>query len=119
MQNAFIIIKGKPKAFQIENLKLGSNGVYAVKFKNSNTVFHYKFCDVVCLNEFKWHDYLHCKVYIGGIEQHNIADIRSFQQGSLTHWRITFNNGFVQDYLDGNIYVSESCLADDKAKKLF
>lgn len=119
MHHAFIIIKGKPKALQIEKFNLGSNGVYAVKFKNSHTIFHYRFADVVCLKEFKWHDYLHCKVYIKGIEQHNIADIRSFQQGVLTHWRITFSNGYVQDYLDGTIHVSESCLVDDKAKSSF
>ena len=119
MPNSFIIIKGQPKALQIERFHMGSNGVYDVKFKSSPKTYHYRHSDVVWLKEAVWHDHLHCKVYIGGREQHNVEDIRSFQQGELTHWRITFNNGYVQDYLHGSIRVVESCLADDKAQKVF
>jgi hypothetical protein len=74
---------------------------------------------VVWLKDAVWHDHLHCKVYIGGREQHNVEDIRSFQHGEQTHWRITFNNGYVQDYLHGSIQVVESCLADDIANNAF
>ena len=119
MPNSFIIIKGQPKALQIERFHMGSNGVYDVKFKSSPKTYHYRHSDVVWLKEAVWHDHLHCKVYIGGREQHNVEDIRSFQQGELTHWRITFNNGYVQDYLHGSIRVVESCLADDKAQNVF
>lgn len=113
--NTFIIIKGQPKALQIERFQMGDNGVYDVKFKSSPRTYHYRYSDVVWLKDAVWHDYLHCKVYIGGREQHNVEDIRSFQQGEQTHWRITFSNGYVQDYLHGSIQVVESCLADDIA----
>ena len=33
--NTFIIIKGQPKALQIEQFRMGDNGVYDVKFKSS------------------------------------------------------------------------------------
>ena len=102
MPNSFIIIKGQPKALQIERFQMGDNGVYDVKFKSSPRTYHYRYSDVVWLKDAVWHDHLHCKVYIGGREQHNVEDIRSFQQGEQTHWRITFNNGYVQDYLHGN-----------------
>ena len=119
MPNPFIIIKGQPKALQIERIQMGDNGVYDVKFKSSPRTYHYRHSDVVWLRDAVWHDHLHCKVYIGGREQHNIEDIRSFQQGEQTHWRISFNNGFIQDYLHGTIQVAESCLADDIAKNAF
>lgn len=119
MPSSFIIIKDQPKALQIERFQMGSNGVYDVKFKSSPKTYHYRQSDVVWLKESVWYDHLHCKVYIGGHEQHNVEDIRSFQQGELTHWRITFNNGYVQDYLHGSIRVVESCLADNKAKNAF
>lgn len=115
----FIIIKGQPKALQIERFQMGTNGVYDVKFKNSQRTYHYRFRDVICLKDALWHDHLQSKVYIAGLEQHNVADILSFQQGVQTHWRITYSNGFVQDYLHGSIQVIESCLADDIAKQSF
>ena len=98
---------------------MGDNGVYDVKFKSSPRTYHYRYSDVVWLKNAVWHDYLHCKVYIGGREQHNVEDIRSFQHGEQMHWRITFNNGYVQDYLHGSIQVVESCLADNVAKNVF
>ena len=119
MPNSFIIIKGQPKALQIEQFQMGGNGVYDVKFKSSSRTYHYRYSDVVWLKDAVWHDHLHCKVYIGGREQHNVEDIRSFQHGEQTHWRITFNNGYVQDYLHGSILVVESCLADDIANNAF
>ena len=119
MPNSFIIIKGQPKALQIEQFQMGGNGVYDVKFKSSPRTYHYRYNDVVWLKDAVWHDHLHCKVYIGGREQHNVEDIRSFQHGEQTHWRITFNNGYVQDYLHGSIHVVESCLADDIANNAF
>lgn len=119
MPNTFVIIKGQPKALQIERFQMGNNGVYDVKFKSSPRTYHYRYSDVVWLKDAVWHDHLHCKVYIGGREQHNVEDIRSFQHGEQTHWRITFSNGYVQDYLHGSIQVVESCLADDIANNAF
>ncbi len=119
MPNTFIIIKGQPKALQIERFQMGNNSVYEVKFKSSPLTYHYRYSDVVWLKDAVWHDHLHCKVYIGGREQHNVEDIRSFQHGEQTHWRIIFSNGFVQDYLHGSIHVVESCLADDIANNAF
>ena len=119
MPNTFIIIKGQPKALQIERFQMGGNGAYDVKFKSSPRTYHYRYNDVVWLKDAVWHDHLHCKVYIAGREQHNVEDIRSFQHGEQTHWRITFNNGYVQDYLHGSIQVVESCLADDIANNAF
>lgn len=118
-QHTFIIVKGQPKALQIERIDFGENGLYAIKYKNSNKTFHYRCADVTVLKDSVWHDHLNCKVYIGGREQHNIEDIRSFQQGTLTHWRITFTNGYVQDYMHGSITVKESCLSDEIARNSF
>lgn len=119
MPRTFILIKGKPKALQVENVSLGENGVYNVKFKSSHTVFHYRSSDVVILNEAVWHDHTQCRVYIGGRERKDVEDILSFRQGSLTHWRITYGNGYVQDYRHEEICVVESCLSDDAAKNSF
>jgi superfamily I DNA and/or RNA helicase len=119
IKDTFIIVKGQPKSLQIEKMDLGQNGLYAIKFKNTPKTFHYRYNDVVYLKDATWHDNLNCKVYIGGCEQHNIADIRSFKQGNLRHWRITFSNGFVKDYLDGSINVVESCFSDKVAKDTF
>lgn len=119
MPNSFIIIKGQPKSLQIERIQKGVNGVYDVKFKSSPNTYHYRLSDVVCLNDAVWHDYQNLKVFIGGREQHNVTDVRSFQQGEKTHWRITFSNGYVQDYLHGDIHVVESCLGEEQAKNTF
>ena len=116
---SFIIVKGQPKAFLIEKIDLVERGVYAIKYKNSPTTYHYRYRDVVCLQDAVWHDHLYLKVYIGGREQHNVSDVRSFSQGNQTHWRITYENGYVQDYLDGTIQVVESCLGDEVARNAF
>lgn len=115
----FILIKGEPKALQIEKFALGDNGVYNVQFKSKPTTFHYRRSDVVWIKDSQWHDHLKCKVYIGGREQKNVSDIRSFTHADETHWRITFDNGYVQDYKHGTIHVAESCLADEVARNAF
>lgn len=117
--STFIILKGKPKSLQIDKIDLEDKGTYAVKFKNSPKTFHYRHSDVVILDNIVWHDPQHVKVYIGGREKHNVADVRSFSQGNLTHWRITYSDGYVQDFMHGTVQVVISCLGDTIAKNSF
>jgi len=116
---SFIIINGEPKALQIDYFALGNNGAYDVRFKNNPTFYHFRASDVAWIKESKWHDHEQCKVYIGGKEQYGISEIRSFLQGEKTHWRITYKNGYIRDYLHGTIRVNESCLADEVARNVF
>lgn len=116
---SFIIVKGQPKALQIEKIDLENNGVFVIKFRNSPKYFHYRRSDVIILTDARWHDHLHLKFYTNGREEHNIADVYSFSHGQYTHWRITYGNGFVKDYLHGTIQVVHSCLEDSKAKNVF
>ena len=116
---SFIILKGTPKALQIDKIDLASNGTYAVKFKNSPKMFHYRRNDVAILEDAVWHDPQHIKVYVGGREKYGVTDARSYSQGNLTHWRITYNDGFVQDFVHGTVDVAISCLSDAIAKNSF
>ena len=116
---SFIIVKGQPKALLIEKIELADRGVYAIKYKNSPNTYHYRNGDVVWLQDAVWHDHLYLKVYVRGREQNNVSDVRSFSQGNKTHWRITYENGYVQDYLDGTIKVVKSCLGDEIARNAF
>ena len=116
---SFIIVKGQPKALLIEKMKMVEHGVYTIKYKNSPTTYHYRNSDVVVLQDAVWHDHLHLKVYVGNREQRKVTDVRSFNQDYLTHWRITYENGYVQDYLDGTIKVVKSCLGDEVARNAF
>lgn len=115
----FILLKGEPKTFSIEKIDLGNRGVYNIQFKHKSTTFHYRYNDVVILDNPIWNDPKQCKVIINGHEETNVSDIQSFQQGNLTHWRITFSNGYVRDYLHGTIHVVHSCLGDKEAKNSF
>lgn len=116
---SFIIVKGQPKALLIEKMEMGEHGVYAIKYKNSSKTYHYRYSDVVILHDAVWHDHLHLKVIVGNKEQHNVSDVRSFNYGYQTHWRITYENGYIQDYLDGTIKVLKSCLGDEVARNAF
>ena len=98
---------------------MGANDMYEVTYKRSLRTYYYKSRDVVCLKDGIWHNHLHCKVYIKGRKQNNVEEIRSFQHGEQTHWRITFNNGYTRDYLHDTIQVIESCLTDNIAKNVF
>lgn len=113
---SFIIVKEQPKALLIEKMELGEHGVYAIKYKNSPNIYHYRHNDVVVLKDAVWLDHFYLKVFVGNKEQHNVSDVRSFNQGNKTHWRITYENGYVQDYLDGTIKVVKSCLEDKVAQ---
>lgn len=115
----FIIVKGQPKTLLIEKIYLVEHGVYAIKYKNSPKIYHYRYEDVVWLENAVWHDYHHLKVYVGNREQQKLSDVRSFSQGDLTHWRITYENGYIKDYLDGTIKVVKSCLGDEVARNAF
>lgn len=116
---SFILIKGQPKALLIEKMELNEYGVYAIKYKNSTNTYHYRHSDVVVLQNPVWHDHLYLKVIVGNREQHNVSDVRSFNHGYLTHWRITYENGYIQDYLDGTIKIVKSCLGDEVARNAF
>ncbi len=116
---SFIIIKGKAEALHIEFFKLESNGTYAVRFKNNPTFYHYRNDDVEWIKESQNHDVSQCKVYVGGVERYGLAEIRSFQQGEKRHWRITYRNGCVRDYMHGTIKVDESCISDKEARNVF
>ena len=117
--HSFILVKGQPKALLIEKMEMGEHGVYAIKYKNSSKTYHYRYSDVVILHDAVWHDHLHLKVIVGNKEQHNVSDVRSFNHGYQTHWRITYANGYIQDYLDGTIKVLKSCLGDEVARNAF
>ena len=119
LPHTFILIKGQPKALQIENINLAENNVYAVQFKNSPKWFHYRQYDVVVLRNPVWHDPKHSRVVVDGREHYNVKGILSFREGFRTHWRITFANGFVKDYLAGSVRLIESCLGDKVAKNAF
>lgn len=116
---SFIIIKGKPKALQIDKIDLASNGTYAVKFKNSPKTFHYRRSDVAILEDAVWYDPKHVKVYISGREKYGVTDIRSYSHCNSTHWRITYSDGYVQDFVQGTIDVIISCLSDEIALNSF
>ncbi len=115
----FILIKGEPKGLQIEKINTNGNGVYFIKFNRSEKIYTYSSKDVIILDKYEWHDHTQCKVYIQGKEQHNLLDIKSYTIGNKTHWRITYNNNYIQDYIDDSIDVHESCLSDDVAKNSF
>lgn len=103
----------------IDKCELASNGVYNVKFNSSPAVYHYRFNDVTILHECAWHDPAHCKVYINGQLRNDLTDILSFSDGNRTHWRLTFRNGYMWDYIHGSIVVTESCLKDSNAASAF
>ncbi len=111
----FIIIKGIPKALQIERFTQDERGTYCVKFKNSTQTFYYKNSDVVWLKQPTWHDKSLCKVYLYGKEQANVSEILSFDDGEKKHWRITYSYEYVQDYLHGSIEVKTTCLDSAQA----
>ncbi len=120
MQKPFIIIKGQPRALQIDDIKQESNGAYAVRFANRDTVYHYASRDVVVLTDTRYYNPADCHVYVDGKHKRNIAEITAFPQGGHTHWRITYENGFVRDFLYGKgIEVKVSCLADKHARNVF
>ena len=117
--NTFVLIKGQPKALQIERIRLGENALYAVQFKNSTKWFHYRWNDVIILKNPVWHDPNNSRVYINGKLQSNVTDILSFRDGRRDHWRITSYKGYVRDYLSESVRLEESCLRDKVAKNAF
>ena len=85
MPNTFIIIKGQPKALQIERFQMGDNGVYDVKFKSSPRTYHYRYSDVVWLKDAVWHDHLHCKVTL---VRENSITLKTFVPSNKENKRI-------------------------------
>ena len=115
----FIIIKGQPKALQIDTFRLLDNRVFQVKFKSSEQIYHYACRDVIWLQKSVWHNPAQCKVYVNQHEIEHLSDIWSFDDGEKRHWRVQCNDGTTQDFLDGMLTVKESCLSDETAKNAF
>ena len=118
--NELIIVKGKPKTFQIDQFDYDEKkALYKIKFKNSSTIFHYRISDVIVLKNPTKYDIANSKVYISELEQKDIAEIHLFQHKDLAYWRITYANGLTREYPYNNICVKTSCLKDKKAKSVF
>ena len=63
--NELIIVKGKPKTFQIDQFDYDEKkALYKIKFKNSSTIFHYRISDVIVLKNPTKYDIANSKVYI-------------------------------------------------------
>ncbi len=117
--HAFILIKGEPKGLQIEKISLENKGLYAVKFKNSPQTFHYRYNDVVILNNAVWHDPMQIRVLVGGHQEWGITDVFSYTRGFKIYWRITYKSGYTRDLMPGTVELIHSCLSDDKARNVF
>ena len=105
----------------IERIHLNARGVYEVKYIGKTQLYPAKPDDVFWG---KWenaikHDPVNIKAHTQSTELNNIKEIYSFRDKGKEHWRITFYNGTVRNYLQGSIRVSESCLSDDVAKNSF
>ena len=116
---AFILIKGEPKGLQIEKISLENKGLYAVKFKNSPQTFHYRYNDVVILDNAVWYDPMQIRVLIGGHQEWGITDVFSYTRGFKIYWRITYKSGYTRDLMPGTVELVHSCLSDDKARNVF
>lgn len=117
--HAFILIKGEPKGLQIEKISLENKGLYAVKFKNSPQTFHYRYNDVVILDNAVWYDPMQIRVLIGGHQEWGITDVFSYTRGFKIYWRITYKSGYTRDLMPGTVELVHSCLSDDKARNVF
>lgn len=116
---ALILIKGEPKGLQIEKISLENKGLYAVKFKNSPQTFHYRYNDVVILDNAVWYDPMQIRVLIGGHQEWGITDVFSYTRGFKIYWRITYKSGYTRDLMPGTVELVHSCLSDDKARNVF
>ncbi len=120
MKPSFVIIKGQARGLQIDNMKQEAGGVWAVKFARKDTVYHYARRDVVVLTETRYFNPNDCQVYVGSQLQRAVTGITAFPQGERTHWRLTYGNGSVRDFVGGNgIEVRQNCLADENARNVF
>lgn len=119
MQQAFIIIKGKPCALQIESMVLQDNGTY-VKYYNNPKWYCYNKSNVLTIKDAISYTPKQYSVWVNGIYQHNIKEILSFPQGQQTHWRITYTNGNKQDFFNGvGLEIEENYLTNKDVSNVF
>lgn len=115
----FIIINGEPKTFQIDSIYKKESFRYSVRFKNTPKTYNYSYNKIIWLSNPIWLDPTHSKVFVKGRFQKQIKEIWKFESKTQNYWRIIFNNGFIQDDIDGNIIVTSSCLEDEESKDTF
>lgn len=109
----FILIKGEPKTQQIAIIKRNEANGYCVRFKNGGKVYSYSRNNVIWLIDPEWVDPTHAKVYIGGLQKHNVREIWKFTRAMECYWRIIYANGYIQEGDESNIKVGVSCLGEE------
>ncbi len=122
----FIVIYNKKSGkdeykSNVESIHLNANGIYEVKYQNNPHTYHTKPDAIFWV---RWKDAIKhepscIKASTTQTKLDNIQEIYSFRDKGKEHWRVIFADGSPRNYLQGEIQVIESCLADDMAKNSF
>lgn len=117
LQAHVIIINGVDKTYQVESIRLDSYK-YAIKFQNADKIYSYSRDSVIWITNPIPIDFEKCHIFVNGKKEINITAVNLFAQNTNKYYAVTYSNGFIKHYPEGDVDIRRSCLTG-KATKVF
>lgn len=115
-----VLINGQSKTCEIDSIQFqNGRGKYAVIYKNSPKTYLYRSENVVWMKKPSAMDPTKYRIIHQGTECQNIKILLEFSIGLKRYYHIEYVSGTMADYSESEIVIQESCLYEEKSKRVF
>jgi superfamily I DNA and/or RNA helicase len=115
-----VLINGQSQTNEIDSIQdKNGMGKYVVVFKNSPKPYSYKRENIVWMKKPSVLDPNKYRIIHHGIECQNIKTLLEFTSGLKRYYHIEYISGTMADFTEYDIEIEESCLCEDKSRKVF
>lgn len=95
---------------QVSYITENQNGLYTVKFSNSNRVFNYSKVRLLYLTHPEHINLDEKGLFIRNRRINDITELLRYTDGRYTFYRVTYSNGFYENLEGGEVYVTRTPL---------
>jgi len=114
-----IVINGCVRTVQIDRCRYEAPDKYFIVFAGSPKVYAYRGNKVLWLKNPESLNPEDYRLVHNNRQLTHLAKILKFRDSTDSYWHIRFENGTEKDYKGSDLQVTDSCLADPAAKKIF
>lgn len=93
---------------QVVSIGNNKNGLWTVRFANSNRVFNYNQSRLLYLTRPDAIDLGEKGLYINNKRIADVAELLRFTNGRQTFYRVTYTNGYTENLDDKNVYITRT-----------
>ena len=93
---------------QVESIQQSKSGGWLIRFRSSPRIFQYNKARLLYLTQPEVVNLEEKGLYINNIRIANVAEILRFSMRQSNFYRITYTNGFTENLLGKNVYITRT-----------